>query len=167
MAKRPFEFRTTLRTLSRHQVEFIVVGGVSAVLNGAPVSTFDLDVVHARTPGNIARLIGALQELNANYRFTPQRQPDSSVLSSPGHHLLMTSSGPLDVLGMIGDNRTYDDLLQDSFELEIEPGLRIRVLKLDALIAIKRFLGNEKDKAMLPVLERTLEQKSKQDQDSG
>lgn len=78
----------------------------------------------------------------------------------------MTSAGPLDVLGMLGDNRAYDDLLRNSFELEVEPGLRIRVLKLDALIAIKRFLGNEKDKAMLPVLERTLEEKSKQNQDS-
>jgi hypothetical protein len=32
------------------------VGGVSAVLHGAPVTTFDLDIVHARDPENIARL---------------------------------------------------------------------------------------------------------------
>jgi hypothetical protein len=36
-----------LRTLSEHRVDFIVVGGVGAVLQGAPIMTFDLDVVHS------------------------------------------------------------------------------------------------------------------------
>ena len=44
-----------LRALVEAGVEFIVVGGVAAVLNGAPVSTFDLDVVHARDAANVAR----------------------------------------------------------------------------------------------------------------
>jgi len=41
-----------LRVLRGHQVDFIVVGGVAAVLQGAPVSTFDVDVVHSREEGN-------------------------------------------------------------------------------------------------------------------
>ena len=41
-----------LRTLTAHRVEFIVVGGVSAALQGAPVTTFDIDVVHSRAPEN-------------------------------------------------------------------------------------------------------------------
>ncbi len=36
-----------LNHLHRHRVDFIVVGGVCAVLHGAPVTTFDLDVVQA------------------------------------------------------------------------------------------------------------------------
>ncbi len=44
--------------LSSHSVDFIVVGGISAVLNGAPVNTFDLDIVHSRDPANVARLRG-------------------------------------------------------------------------------------------------------------
>jgi hypothetical protein len=38
--------------LVAHDVEFIVVGGVAAVLQGAPVVTFDLDILHRRTPEN-------------------------------------------------------------------------------------------------------------------
>ena len=34
------------------------------MLHGAPVTTFDLDVVHARDPENIARLLSALEELD-------------------------------------------------------------------------------------------------------
>jgi hypothetical protein len=41
-------FRAVLQTLADHDVEFIVVGGVAAVLTGAPVNTFDLDVGNPR-----------------------------------------------------------------------------------------------------------------------
>jgi len=37
-----------MRLLRAGEVEFIVVGGVAAVLNGAPLNTFDLDIVPAR-----------------------------------------------------------------------------------------------------------------------
>jgi hypothetical protein len=37
------DFLTALRSLGEGRVKFIVVGGLAAVLNGAPVNTFDLD----------------------------------------------------------------------------------------------------------------------------
>lgn len=37
-------------------IEFIIVGGAAAVLQGAPITTTDLDIVHRRTPENVARL---------------------------------------------------------------------------------------------------------------
>jgi len=43
-------------------VDFIIVGGVSAVLQGAPVTTFDLDLVHSREAENITRLLSALTQ---------------------------------------------------------------------------------------------------------
>ena len=51
------DFLEILRILSDHKVEFIVVGGVCAVLHGAPVATFDLDLVHNRALDNLERLI--------------------------------------------------------------------------------------------------------------
>lgn len=33
------------RALERHGIPYVIVGGVAAVLNGEPVSTFDLDIV--------------------------------------------------------------------------------------------------------------------------
>ncbi len=41
------KFLDILGVLSRHDVEFIVVGGVAAVLEGAPVSTFDVGIMPA------------------------------------------------------------------------------------------------------------------------
>ncbi len=149
-----------LKVLTRHRVDFIVVGGVSAVLHGAPVTTFDLDVVHARNRENVARLLAALEELEAVYRVQPERQlhPDESHLAGPGHQLLLTKFGPLDVLGMIGKSRTWEDLRGHTRTMEIEPGVVLRVLDLETLIAVKEELGFPKDTAVLPVLRQALKQ---------
>jgi predicted nucleotidyltransferase len=157
------DFRAILRTLSEYKVEFIVVGGVSAVLHGAPVSTFDLDIVHAREPKNLERLLAALSAMDAHYRMQSEqpRRPDASHLSSPGHQLPMTRHGPLDVLGSIGQSRDYADLVKDAKEIEIGTDLRIRVLSLERLIAVKLEVSQEKDLSMLPILQRTLAEKNR------
>jgi hypothetical protein len=45
--------------------------------------------------------------------------------------------------------------------MDLGEGLRIRVLKLEKLIEIKEQLTGDKDRAMLPLLRRTLEEKRK------
>ena len=153
----------TLRALHDGGVDFIVVGGVAAVLDGAPITTFDLDVVHSRSEANITRLLAVLDELDAVDRIQPERRvrPSASHLASAGHQNLITRCGPLDLLGTIGRNLGYDDLLPHSFSMNVGEGTLVRVLDLETLIAIKEELGGEKDLAVLPVLRRTLEEKRK------
>lgn len=43
-------FRDSLVVLATLEVELVLVGVLSAVMQGAPVATFDVDVVHRRTP---------------------------------------------------------------------------------------------------------------------
>lgn len=156
------DFLALLRTMVEHGVDFIIVGGVSAVLHGAPITTFDLDVVHSRTPDNIEHLLSALRDLEAGYRGQGDRliTPDSSHLAASGHQLLMTRFGPLDLLGTIGANHAYEELLRHTVELQVS-GLRLRVLDLETLIKVKEETGHEKDKAVLPILRCTLLEKSK------
>ena len=153
----------TLRTLHQGGVEFIVVGGLAAVLQGAPVDTFDVDIVHSRDAANVARLLPVLDALDAIFRMQPERRlrPNASHLASAGHLNLMTRYGPLDLLRTIGSNLAYEDLVPRSVELDIAEGVRMRVLDLETLIAIKEELGGEKDRAVLPTLRRTLEEKRK------
>jgi len=152
-----------LKTLHQHKVKFIIVGGVCAVLHGAPMATFDLDVVHSREPDNLARLSAALEELHAHYRIPGHREmkPGPSHLASEGHQLLMTRFGPLDLLGTIGKGREYNQLLQETVEMEVGPGLKVRVLTLENLVKTKEETGQEKDRAALPLLRRVLEEESK------
>jgi len=155
---RPTEFANILVELCRHQVDFIIVGGVAAALEGAPFNTLDLDIVHRRTTDNIVRLLAALRSLNAVYRHQEKLKPEMSHLATAGHQLLMTRDGPLDVLGAIGRSRTYEDLLPRTVEVDLE-GLRVRVLELETLIAVKEEVAGEKDLAVLPLLRRTLAEK--------
>lgn len=148
----------TLRSLHDGGVDFILVGGLAAVLNGAPVHTYDVDILYARDPGNVDRLLRVLDEMDAIFRVQPERRikPNESHLRAGGYLNLLTRYGPLDVLGSIGTILKYEDLLTRSTELEIGEGIRIRVLNLETLIALKEELGGEKDAAVLPVLRSTL-----------
>jgi predicted nucleotidyltransferase len=156
-------FVTILWTLRGAGVDFIVVGGVAATLYGSPGQTFDIDLVHSQEPDNIGRLLGALQNLDAIYRIQPERRlrPTASHLASPGHQNLLTRYGPMDLLGTIGRALRYSDLLPRSVTMKVGEDLTVRVIDLETLIAIKEELGTEKDRAMLPILRRTLEERKK------
>jgi hypothetical protein len=62
-------------------------------------------------------------------------RPNTTQRSSPGHQLLMTRFGPVDLLGTIGKGRSCQDLLPHAAETELGKGLRVRVLDLETLIA--------------------------------
>lgn len=152
------DFQGLFVALNRHGVDYIVVGGVAAAAHGAPVTTFDLDIVHSRTRDNVSRLLAALTALEAVYRESPSRRlrPTAAGLAGPGRHLLVTKAGYLDVLGALTKERVYEDLLPGTTEIVLPQDLRVRVLDLPMLITLKEELGGEKDRAVLPVLRQTL-----------
>jgi hypothetical protein len=121
-------------------VEFLVIGGVAAVLHGAPVATFDLDVVHSRKPDNLVRLRPALEEVDA--------------------HCPVPRFCSLNLLGSVGPY-SYQDLLAHSTEIEAGEGVRVQVVQLEWIIRLKEEANAEKDRAVLPILRRTLEERSR------
>lgn len=156
----PTNFRRIVDELLAHDVEFIVVGALSSVLQGAPISTFDIDVVHARDADNVDRLLEALDELNARYRGHGDRdlRPDADALAGDGHHLLETDAGPLDILGVIEDELSYDDLIDDTVELDFD-GESVRVLSLRRYVDFVEQSDRPKDQGRLQVLRATLDQR--------
>lgn len=44
-----------------HEVRYVVIGGIAAVLHGIPRATFDLDLLIEATPSNAERLLQALR----------------------------------------------------------------------------------------------------------
>lgn len=146
-------FLTILVALQRHGVEFAVVGGVAAVLHGAPVTTFNLDALIRVSDENADRLLAALRELNASYRgHSPPLLPAREDILAGKHLLLMTDAGPLDILSFIGRQERYEDLC-DSFETVALDGAAFAILGLDELIRQKRELGRDKDLPALRLLE--------------
>lgn len=160
------DYFAILRTLRKHKADFIVIGGVSGVLHGAPITTLDLDIVHKRTDDNIPRLLAALHELDAHFRYHPKRiSPNPSHLTGPGHSLLTTSAGPIDVLGVVDVvDMDFDQLLEHCIEMTFE-GEPLRVLSLEMLIEIKEKLGRPKDLMAVAVLKHTLNERTAKDEE--
>lgn len=49
-------------SLQKHNVKYVVIGGIAAVLHGVPRATFDLDILIESTPENAQNLLAALKE---------------------------------------------------------------------------------------------------------
>jgi hypothetical protein len=148
-----------LRALCDYKVEFILVGGLAAVLQGAPIQTYDVDVVYSIAPSNLDRLLSFFESVDAIFRIQPTKRliPNVSHLGAAGHLNLLTRFGPLDLLGTIGRQLKFEDLLLHCTEMQLFVGQSIRILDLETIIAIKEQVAWEKDLAVLPVLRRTLQ----------
>ncbi len=158
------DFRQILEALTEAEVEFVVVGGVSAVLQGVPTTTFDLDIVPSQSEQNRKRLCRVLEHLEACYReHLPKKRivPSEDDLAAGGHMLLMTTAGALDVLGTVTGGLGYEALVTRSHPMNLEENTSILVLDLAAIIELKERTGREKDLAQLPLLRRTLREREK------
>jgi hypothetical protein len=160
-------FETVLRILTKHKVDYIMVGGICAAVHGtAAIAEYPdiiclcLEAVYSRDAGNLIRLEAALNELNTYYREHPLHRiiPKAECLDTPGHHLLMTSAGPLDLLGSVTGQRGYMELLPHTVTFTLDDALEIRMLALPMLITLKTDAGRDKDKLAIPILQQTLKE---------
>jgi predicted nucleotidyltransferase len=141
--------------LGKHNVEFLVIGGQAAVLHGSPLPTYDVDLCYRRTPENLQRLADALRELHPALRGAPPDLPfrlDAESLALGSNFTFTTDVGPLDLLGWVEPFGGYDELIVRAERIDLG-GIRVGVIGLDDLIAIKRHLNRAKDQAALVQLE--------------
>jgi len=150
-------FLELLAHLGAHRVEFVVVGGVAAVLAGAPIGTFDLDVVPEPSDDNLERLAGALAEIDASY-FDPAGRiilPTPQRLRESRMNLLETRLGRLDVAREIGHGWQWQEVAGRARPVDLGATTCL-VLDLAAVIETKAEADRDKDRAVLPVLRETL-----------
>ena len=151
-----------VKALAEGDVRFVVVGGIAAVAQGVPFVTFDVDVVHERSPENVRRLLAVLSTIGATYvrpSDSPPIVPREDLLLGDGHHILTTLHGRLDVLGRIEGGRGYEDLLPCTVESRIGD-VAVRLLSIETILEIKRASPRPKDQAVVPLLEAVLRRRS-------
>lgn len=147
--------------LSAGQVEYILVGGMAAAVHGSARLTADIDVVYARTPENIRRLVSALSPLHPYLRGAPAGLPfqwDDETLRSGLNFTLSTDLGDIDLLGEITGGGGFSELLPHSEEVTVF-GAACLCLKLEKLIELKRAAGRPKDFEAIAELEVILEER--------
>ncbi len=153
-------FVRLIETLCLHEVKYIVVGGVAAVLQRVPINTMDFDIVYARDAENVQRLAAALALLGTTHREHTSREVTEVELALGATIHCRAGRLDLDLMTSVGENESYADLLPATDCLDVA-GYRVEVLKLEKLIALKRAMSRPKDHLMLLQLEATLEERER------
>jgi predicted nucleotidyltransferase len=153
-------FIEILASLERHGAEYVIVGGMAAVIHGAPVLTMDIDALVRVSEDNANRLLAVFKELEARFRgHTTIIRPELADIMAGRHLLLTTKAGKFDVLGAMGRTpHRIDDVRDEIVRLQID-GLTVPVLGLEELIRQKRALGRDKDLVALRMLEEVARQR--------
>lgn len=143
----PLDAGEILRRLVERGVDFVVIGGIAAVLQGSARNTFDLDICFAPDEGNLAALGDVLIGLGARLKGVHDEvpfEPDARTLRGVELLTLVTSLGELDVLGRPPGAPAYQDLRRNADRYDLG-GFNVSVASLDDLIAMKEAAGRAKD----------------------
>jgi hypothetical protein len=149
-----FDPLRALRTLDRHGVRFVLIGGLGARLHGSPTVTNDTDLCYERSPENLERLAAALRRLGAELRGVDDDVPfrlDAATLAAGDHFTFTTKAGNLDLLGTPSGADGFADLARDAVPFDVD-GLTVLVASIDDLIRMKRAAGRPKDLIEVEVL---------------
>jgi len=151
-----FDALELFRALSRHEVEYVTVGGVAIQAYGGQRMTQDLDVVIAASSDNMGRLATALLDLDARI-LGPDGQrsksvPSAAMLASSDQWHLLTEHGPLDVLTLPAHLGSFADVRARAHSVQLGD-LSIPIAHRDDLLTMKRAAGRPQDLADVRLLE--------------
>lgn len=151
-----------LATLVDHDVEFIVIGQVAAVLHGHPETTVDLDILPKHAVDNAERLADALRSLHAHHvGATVDGEPigvdDHDFIGWREIRSFDTDAGRIDVIPAAAGIGTFDDNRGHAIEVDLD-GFAVFVAPLEVVIASKEAAGRPKDLRRLPGLREFLNQ---------
>ena len=143
----PLNADQILHRLVERGVDFVVIGGIAAVLQGSARNTFDLDICFGADDANLAALGDVLTALRARLKGVDDDipfVPDARTLRQVELLTLVTSLGELDVLARPSGAPTYHDLRRNADRYDLG-GFNVSVASIDDLIAMKQAAGRAKD----------------------
>jgi hypothetical protein len=106
------DLRTIIDALDRHDVEYLLVGGIASRAHGAQRPTYDVDCVPEPSWENLDRLAAAMRDLHAHLRVEGLTDEEAALLpvQLTGSTLVRmeistwrTDAGDLDILTAIPD----------------------------------------------------------------
>jgi len=172
----PFDPLAILAALARHDVRYVLVGGLAATLHGSPFLSADVDITPERSVANLERLAAALAELGAELgtevqapevqapevqanpalervsgRSGPERGADS--LAAASMRRITTHFGSLDILFAPAGPTGFEDLRAQAQLVEL-CGVRVNVASLTDLIRSKEATGSRNHSSSITTLWR-------------
>jgi hypothetical protein len=130
----------------RHEVKYVVIGGVAAVLHGVPRATFDLDVLIEASVENAQRLLTALSDAGLG----------TAALTTPGdvvaHEITVFQDRVRIDVQTWTPGLAFAAAWRNRIVMEFE-GQRFFVASLPDLIASKKAAGRDVDLQDVKLLE--------------
>ncbi len=133
----PFEPLQVLRALETGGVDYVLIGGLAAVLQGSPLPTYDIDVAPASGTRNRHRLTTALADLGVE-----------TIVGTETDSML-TPYGYIDLHFAVAGFNGYSALRRNAIGIDLEPGLRVIASPLRDIIRSRVAAG---DTRQLPAL---------------
>lgn len=148
--------------LNRHQVSYVLIGGLAVALHGVERNTMDVDVSVVMSPDNLAHFVAAAKEL----RLQPLLPVPLSTLEdiqtlklwSAERHLQAFALRSHELAGVTLDVLLFPpvdpaDMVLRAQHLDIA-GVRVPLASIDDLIALKQSAGRPIDLADIEHLKR-------------
>lgn len=157
-------YEEILRSLQKHGVRYLILGGAAVNLHGVPRMTADLDITIDLSAENVAATVEALMEAGMKVSLPL----DPLGLGDPGLRREWRQDRHLEALTFqsIGSRAPYREvdvvieppldfeaMYESRAVLEID-GLRVDLVSLPHLIEIKSGLGREQDLADVNALKK-------------
>ena len=142
------------RSLRRVHLEAVLIGNAAAALQGAPVTTVDFDCLFRTTTGNLRKLKMLARSLNATV-LRPY-YPASDL-----YRVVRDDDGlQVDFMGTIHGIRSFEGVRDRATLVEIET-TPILVASLADVVRSKKAAGRPRDRAVLEILEKALEESTR------
>lgn len=153
----PFRPEEILAALARHEVRYVLIGGLAATLRGSPYPTADVDITPASDRPNLGRLAAALRDLGAKLRIEGHQEPvewplDERSFDQGTTWTFTTRFGFVDVCIRPDGTQGFADLRRDASAEQLTDTLTVWVASLADVIRSKEAAGRDKDLRALPAL---------------
>ncbi len=140
------QLRDVFKCFQKHDVRYVVIGGIAAVMHGVPRATFDLDILIEATPENAQRLLDALVEANLGTALL------TSAEGLLAHEITIFKDRVRIDVQTVTQGLHFEDAWQRRETMEYQ-GQSFYVVCRDDLIASKRAAGREVDLQDVRILE--------------
>lgn len=156
MSRSPIDLVHIAQVLNKHNVDYVLVGGMAVILQGRESATLDVDLAFDRSGKNIERLADALEELSAKPKrwVTAGYRLKLSALGTAWLHL-ESDFGDIDLISSIR-GLSYDAVRQNCDRFEID-AISFSVASIQQLIEMKSQTGREKDAIHIAELQQLLD----------
>ncbi len=149
----PLDAQRIFEELARHEVDFVLVGGLAAQTHGMTGMRNVIDVIPAPEPDNLARLAAALRALEARV-LNPGHEDieiEASMLPRATIWQFATPHGDVDVLHEAPGAAPWPELRERALVIALDE-TRVPVAGRDDLIRMKLARGRPVDRADVAAL---------------